>query len=98
MLWRLRLIVFELVPKSRISEMASRRKKEHISKILQLLQENRAGLTSVQIAILTGTRSPRGLLLELQNQGIIKQRKGIASDGRVALLYVLTKGEKVKKE
>lgn len=82
---------FELITKSRISEMASRRKREHVNKIIRLLQDNRAGLTSVQIAVATGTRSPRGLLLELRNQGIIRQKKGIASDGRVSFLYVLTK-------
>ena len=65
------------------------RKNEQASKVLQILSQNRDGLTASQIGSLSGTRLQRTLLLDLKNEGKIRHKKGLSPDGRITLLYVL---------
>ena len=81
--------VSELIVKRRIIELAAIRKQEQTNKILQILHENEAGLTSVQIALRTETGLQRNLLSQLQKQGLIKQKKGYSTSGTPCYIYVL---------
>jgi hypothetical protein len=83
-----------LIVKRRGTEIAAIRKQEQTNKILQILRENREGLTAVQIATLTGTGLPRDFLLQLQKQGLIKQKRGLGPNGRISFLYVLSRNAK----
>lgn len=65
------------------------RRNEQASKVLEILTQNRDGLTSGQIGMLAGMRLERTILLELKNEGKIRHKKGLSPDGRISLLYVL---------
>jgi predicted transcriptional regulator len=73
------------------SKMAEIHRQELKNNVIRILQENKDGLTSVQIAILMDDTMPRNLLTQLKKDGTIKRRKGISSDGRLAFLYSLSK-------
>ena len=63
--------------------------REQARKVLEILRENRIGLTSVQIAHALGGRMRRDLLRRLQKEGKVKQARGLLPDGRIAILYAL---------
>ena len=65
------------------------RRSEIESKVLDALRENGDGLTSSQIAKLTGMRVRRDILMHLRKAGKVKTRKGISKDGSIAFLYLL---------
>ena len=88
--------VFRLIVRRRGTEIAAIRKQEQTNKILQILLENKEGLTAVQIAALMGTGLPRNFLLQLQKQGLIRQKRGLGPNGRISFLYVLNKSAKDK--
>jgi hypothetical protein len=85
-----------MVSGKRSTQIAVLRKKQQEDKVLQILQQNRQGLTSLEIAILADPRMPKDLLLHLQKNRSIKRRKGLSGNGRVSILYVLNK-EKAQK-
>ena len=58
-------------------------------KVIEILGQNKDGLTSLQINNLLGDRMRRGLLLRLQNQGKIRQKKAILAGGKIGIVYVL---------
>jgi hypothetical protein len=58
-------------------------------KVLEILAENKDGLTSLQIANLLGDRMRGSVLYRLQKEGKIKQKKAILPSGRIGLVYVL---------
>jgi len=57
-------------------------------KILEILEQNRDGLTALQIAIQLGERIQSGLLSRLQRAGKIKHKKAILAKG-IGVIYVL---------
>ena len=67
------------------------RKNEDADRVLGVLKENKQGLTSTQVAILTGVPMHRKVLLQLRTNGKIKHRRGIATNGRISILYFLSK-------
>ena len=71
------------------TKIAEIKRQEQVQKVTQILLEHKDGLTSFQIAIKMGDGLPRDLLLKMQKEGLIKQKKGISADGRLAILYVL---------
>ena len=58
-------------------------------KVLEILAENKDGLTSLQIANLLGDRMRGSVLYRLQKEGKIRQKKAILASGRIGLVYVL---------
>lgn len=75
----------------RAVEIARIKKQELTNKVIQLLHQNKGGLTSFQITKLVGDGIPRNFLLQLQKEGIIVQKRGISGDNKVTFIYVLTK-------
>ena len=57
--------------------------------VLEMLRDNREGLTSAEITIHVGYLA-RMRLLELREEGKVIQKKGYAKDGKVTYLYALT--------
>ena len=76
------------------SKLAEIKRKEIANKVIKILHEHKEGLTSVQITILMGDGMPRDLLRQLLKEGLVKQKKGLLSDGRLAVLYALCKDPK----
>ena len=58
-------------------------------KVLEILSENKDGLTSLQIANLLGDRMRGSVLYRLQKEGKIRQKKAILASGRIGLVYVI---------
>jgi hypothetical protein len=85
-----------MVPGKRSTQIAALRKKQQEENVLRILQQNKQGLTSLEIAVLADPGMPRNLLLELQKGGLIKRRKGLSGNGRISVLYVLNE-EKAQK-
>jgi hypothetical protein len=57
-------------------------------KILEILEQNKDGLTALQIANQLGDRIQSGLLSRLQKAGKIKLKKAILAKG-IGVIYVL---------
>jgi hypothetical protein len=57
-------------------------------KILEILEQNKDGLTALQIANQLGDRIQSGVLSRLQRAGKIKQKKAILAKG-IGVIYVL---------
>jgi hypothetical protein len=85
-----------MIPGKRSTQIASLRKKQLEDKVLRILQQNKQGLTSLEIAVLADPRMPRNVLLELQKDGLIKRRKGLSGNGRISVLYVLNEDKAQK--
>ena len=64
------------------------------SRVLEILLENRTGLTSRQIAKHLGGHMRSNLLARLRKEGKVKQTRGLLYDGRVAVIYVLNMSKK----
>jgi hypothetical protein len=72
-----------------MSLVAATKRHEQTKRVVEILAENRNGLTSLQIANLLGDRLRRDLLSRLQKEGKIKQKRGMLADGKICFLYVL---------
>jgi hypothetical protein len=56
--------------------------------VLEILEQNKDGLTALQIVNLLGERMQSGLLSRLQKAGKIKLKKAILPNG-IGIVYVL---------
>lgn len=67
--------------------------KSHLQsiKVIKILEQNKDGLTSHQIATLLGERMRGGLLYRLQKEGKIEQKKAILTNGNIGFVYVLNR-------
>ena len=83
--------------KRKSTQIADARKLEMTDMVIRVLQENRRGLTALQIKTLVDVSLPRTLLAELQKKGLIKQGKSMTDDGRISVVYVLTKAVEAKR-
>jgi hypothetical protein len=81
-----------MVTSRRSTEIAAIRQQEQTDRVLRILRENPKGMTSAQIAKNMETGLPRNLLLELQRKGLIRQTRGLSSEGKIAFLYLPSKG------
>jgi hypothetical protein len=78
-----------MAPGKRSTQIAAIRWKQETEIVLRVLRENMQGLTALEIATLVDLRLRKNLLLQLHKEGLIKQRKGLSSKGRISVLYVL---------
>jgi hypothetical protein len=73
------------------------RKEQQRQMVLEILRDNRDGLTSSEITMRIGYLS-RTLLLELRDEGKVIQKKGYAKDGKVTYLYALAREMSIKEK
>ena len=76
-----------------MSLIADTKRHEQTKRVMEILAENRNGLTSLQIANLLGDRLRRDLLSRLQKEGKIRQKRGMMADGKICFLYVLSQNK-----
>jgi hypothetical protein len=73
------------------------RKEQQRQMVLEILRDNRQGLTSSEITMRIRYLS-RTLLLELRDEGKVIQKKGYSKDGKVTYLYALTREMSIKEK
>ena len=73
------------------NQLLTTRKQQQKETVIEILSDKKEGLSSSEISSLIGARLARTLLLELRNEGKVRQRKGYTMDGRVSYFYVLSK-------
>ena len=73
-------------PRGSISET---KRNEQTKKVLEILSDNKNGLTSLQIGMLMGDRMRRDILWRLQKEGKVRQKRGILDNGKIGFVYVL---------
>jgi hypothetical protein len=84
--------------KRKSTQLADARKLEMTDMVLRVLKENSKGLTALQIKTLVDVSLPRNLLAELQKKGLIKQGKSMTEEGRISVIYVLTRAAEIKRD
>jgi hypothetical protein len=84
--------------KRKSTQLADARKLEMTDMVLRVLKENGRGLTALQIKTLVDVSLPRNLLAELQKKGLIKQGKSMTEEGRISVIYVLTRAAEIKRD
>jgi hypothetical protein len=73
------------------------RRQEEVNKVLQVIGDNKDGLTWSEVRFMTGGRLSRTILTRLQKEGKIEQRKKMLPSGTITVAYVLTKKHKSSK-
>jgi hypothetical protein len=73
----------------RSTEIAKLNRDDLVSKVTDILQVNKGGLTSLQIMKLMQYSMPRNILSQLQKEGIIRRNRGTSIEGKVTFLYIL---------
>lgn len=59
------------------------------NRVLEMLEKNKDGLTSLEITTILRDRKRSDLLFRLQKEGKIKQKKTMLSSGKIGFVYVL---------